>query len=170
MYSSKLTAALTGASLGQLAYWRRHDATSTPILTPEYGTDPRALYSFADVVALRMFVRLRRDTSLQKVRRAVDMLRKYAPDSHLSTHRMKSAGRTIVWLTDDGEFVDLVERGQGDRGPRPGRRTAHRSGGSAAARHLRVRPHQGSAADPARDGKPCRRQPARRDLSHGARC
>ena len=109
MYSSKLTAALTGASMGQLAYWRRRDASTDPILAPEYGTEPRALYSYADVVALRMFVRLRRDTSLQKVRRAVDTLRRESPQLHMAAHRLEATGRTIVWLTNGGDYVDVVE-------------------------------------------------------------
>ena len=109
MYPTKLAAALTGASIGQLSYWRRSNDGAEPLLVPNFGTGPRALSSSEDLVALRMCVRLRRETSLQKVRRAVDKLRELAPESHLSAHRMESAGRTIVWLTEEGDFVDLVE-------------------------------------------------------------
>lgn len=107
MYSTKLTAALTGASPSQLNYWRRGE---DPLLIPEYGTSPQAGYSFEDVVALRMCVQLRKETSLQKVRRAVEYLRTHAPDTHLSAHSVKAAGRTIVLLTNDGDYVDLIER------------------------------------------------------------
>lgn len=108
MYSSRLTAALTGASQGQLAYWRR-DGEHGPLLLPEYGTKPQAMYSFRDVVALRICVQLRKETSLQRVRRAVAHLQTVAPDTHLSAHSLRSAGRTIVWLTEDGDYIDTVE-------------------------------------------------------------
>lgn len=109
MYTARLTAALTGASLGRLAYWRR-DNGQGPVLSPEYGTSPRALYSFRDVVALRICVRLRHETSLQRVRRSLAHLQEVAPDTHLSAHTLKSAGRTIVWLTPEGDFIDTVEQ------------------------------------------------------------
>lgn len=109
MYNSRLTATLTGATPAQLAYWRR-DNGQGPLLLPEYGVSPRALYSFRDVVALRICVRLRRETSLQRVRRAVAHLQQVAPDAHLSAHTLKSAGRTIVWLTEDGDYIDTVEQ------------------------------------------------------------
>lgn len=107
MYSTKLTAALTGATPGQPCYWRHRGHGRQPLLWPTYGTGPRAMYSYEDLVALRMCVRLRRETSLQKVRRAVETLRGVAPETHLSAHKMKSAGRTIVWLT---EGVDVQVR------------------------------------------------------------
>lgn len=109
MYTTRLAAALSGASVRQLAYWRRDTGTG-PLLTPEYGTSPRALYSYRDVVALRICVRLRKETSLQRVRRSVAHLQQVAPDTHLASHQLKSAGQTIVWLTEDGDYIDTVER------------------------------------------------------------
>lgn len=109
MYSARLTAALSGATPRQLAYWRR-DNGNGPLLLPEYGTSPRALYSFRDVVALRICVRLRKETSLQRVRRAVAHLQQVAPETHLASHNLKSAGRTIVWLTPEGDYIDTVEQ------------------------------------------------------------
>jgi len=61
------------------------------------------------VIALRICVRLRNETSLQRVRRSVAHLQLVAPQTHLSSHNLKSAGRTIVWLTEDGDYVDTVE-------------------------------------------------------------
>jgi uncharacterized protein (DUF433 family) len=109
MYTARLTAALTGASQRQLAYWRRPRPGQGALLSPEYGTSPRALYSFRDVVALRICVRLRNETPLQRVRRSVAHLQEVAPETHLSAHTLKSDGRTIVWLTPDGDFIDTVE-------------------------------------------------------------
>lgn len=112
MYDTRMTSLLTGATVNQLQGWRT-PGSGGPLLTPS-GSEPRekAFYSFEDVVALRMFVRLRRDTSLQRIRKAVSHLRDLHPDSHLSTHQLKAdpSGRTIVWLSDEGDFVDVVER------------------------------------------------------------
>jgi uncharacterized protein (DUF433 family) len=59
-----------------------------------------------------MFVKLRQATSLQRIRRAVAHLREQHPEFHLSAHQLKAdpSGRTIVWLSEDGDYVDVVER------------------------------------------------------------
>lgn len=112
MYDTRMTSVLSGATVAQLRFWRK-PTPSGPLLAPS-GSEPgrRAAYSFEDLVALRMFVRLRKDTSLQRVRRAVAHLRDAHPDSHLSTHRLKAdpSGRTIVWLSPEGDYVDVVEK------------------------------------------------------------
>jgi uncharacterized protein (DUF433 family) len=74
------------------------------------------LYSYRDIVALRMFVQLRGDLSLQKVRKVVALLEKHRPGAHLSTHKVKAApgGGTAFWIMPDGEYVDVLEHpGQG---------------------------------------------------------
>lgn len=110
-YSPPLAAALSGATLRQLAYWRRDTADHAPLLLPEFARSPRVLYSYQDIVALRMFVRLRRQTSLQRIRRAVAWLERHHPDTHLSGHRMEAqpGGRTIVWISADSDYFDIVE-------------------------------------------------------------
>src|SRR5690606_38444220 len=70
-YPTHIAATLSGASLRQLAYWRRPHGDG-PLLAPELGTDGgRLLYSFRDVVALRTFVYLRESLPLQRIRKAV---------------------------------------------------------------------------------------------------
>ena len=64
-YPPPLTATLSGATVGQLSYWRRKTASKGVLFAPEYGSRPRALYSYRDIIALRMFVQLRGDLSLQ---------------------------------------------------------------------------------------------------------
>lgn len=53
-YPTKMAAALSGATVGQLRGWRQ-DRGHGPFLAPELQTRPRALYSFRDVLALRAF-------------------------------------------------------------------------------------------------------------------
>ena len=100
-----LASVLSGASLSQLAYWRR---AANPILMPEHGTIPRALYSFRDVVALRTVVKLRRDTSLQAIRSAFRTLHDFDLTAHPSEYRLVSHGSSIVLVTKD-EAMDLVK-------------------------------------------------------------
>ena len=111
-YPSDVAAALSGATLRQLAYWRRPHGATAPLLVPQYGTNPRAGYSFDDVVALRTVVFLRRETSLQKIRRAVAWLRQTEPDRRLSslTLQVIDEGDSIVWVTDEGQYLDVVRR------------------------------------------------------------
>ncbi len=110
-YPSPVTAALTGASVRQLSYWRHAHKGRAPLFVPELASGRRVLYSYRDVVALRMFVYLREETSLQRIRRGVAWLQATRPDTHLSTHRLKTGprGKTIVWISPEGDFFDVVE-------------------------------------------------------------
>jgi len=102
-YSSLMAAALSGATLRQLGYWRR-----TSLIEAEYRTSTRVFYSYRDIVALRTFVYLRESESLQRIRRAVDQLRDLGESEHLSQYRLEAAGDSIVLVKDD-EDVDLVK-------------------------------------------------------------
>lgn len=99
-----LTAALTGASVSQLQRWR-----STDLLRPEEQTRPSVLYSFRDVVALRTFVRLRSETSLQKIRKALTGLRDLDLTEHPSRYQLHTDGDS-VFLVEGEQAVDLVQR------------------------------------------------------------
>jgi uncharacterized protein (DUF433 family) len=103
MFPTDLTAALTGASRAQLRRWNRID-----LLTPEVADRPRLMYSFRDVVALRTVVRLRSNTSLQKVRRAFNSLPTFDLTEHPSKYRFGTDGETIVVEDDDDNLIDLV--------------------------------------------------------------
>lgn len=107
-YPPYMAAALSGASLGQLAHWRRETA-SGPVLVPEVSAVKPVLYSFRDVVALRTFVFLRKDVSLQKIRVAVGNLRSFGELGHLSEYTLDADGASIV-LVKHNEAMDLVTR------------------------------------------------------------
>jgi uncharacterized protein (DUF433 family)/DNA-binding transcriptional MerR regulator len=103
-YQARMAAALSGASIRQLAYWRR---PADPILVPEVSTRP-VRYSFRDVVALRTTVYLRRERiSLQRIRRALETLNELGELGHLSQYRLVAQGNSVV-LVDADETVDLV--------------------------------------------------------------
>jgi uncharacterized protein (DUF433 family)/DNA-binding transcriptional MerR regulator len=104
-----ITSVLTGATVRQLAYWRRRTISAEPLLVPEGRRAGRYLYSWADVVALRSIVYLRQEKSLPRIRRAVGMLRQLEADDwqHLSAYRLISTESTIVVQTPAGQLLDL---------------------------------------------------------------
>lgn len=104
MFPTDLTATLTGATPGQLQYWR-----SGGVLAPEGGTQPRALYSFRDLVALRSFARIRSKVSLQKIRTALDALQQMDLTDHPSRYELVTDGRTVLLVRGD-QITDLVHR------------------------------------------------------------
>jgi uncharacterized protein (DUF433 family) len=107
-YSTRMAAALSGATMGQLRTWRQ-DRGNDPILRPELAPMP-ALYSFRDVLALRAFAHLRQDVSLQKIRRALVTLKKIGEVEHLSSYSLVADGDSIVLVGDDRHGTDLVQR------------------------------------------------------------
>ncbi|MEW2567619.1 DUF433 domain-containing protein [Streptomyces sp. NPDC047070] len=98
-----LTAALTGASVAQLHSWRRTD-----LLKPEVQDNP-VRYSFRDVVALRTFVYLRSQLPLQRIRKAMDQLRKWDLTEHPAAYVLMTDGDS-VFLAQEERAVDLVRR------------------------------------------------------------
>jgi uncharacterized protein (DUF433 family)/DNA-binding transcriptional MerR regulator len=109
------TAALSGATVRQLTYWRTPRGDQSPLLVPEYREGRTYLYSFRDLIALRTFVYLREATSLQKIRRAVQSLENLGDQEHLSAYRLYVVGDTIVWVDPKStvgqqRYVDLVKR------------------------------------------------------------
>ncbi|MGW0806602.1 DUF433 domain-containing protein [Nonomuraea sp. NPDC002799] len=107
-YSPKLAAALSGATLRQLAHWRQASAGRGAVLVPEVSGTRPILYSFRDLVALRACVKLRNDASLQKIRRALDTLRDDLREhEHLSAYRLVADGSIIPDLLRPREHVTV---------------------------------------------------------------
>lgn len=110
-YATKMAAALSGATVSQLRHWRA--ARTGPLLAPEISTTPRVVYSFRDVLALRTFVRLRENASLQKIRTAIGNLRDIGEAEHLASYRLVSDRTGNIQLLADNEAVSLGRnRGQ----------------------------------------------------------
>jgi uncharacterized protein (DUF433 family) len=108
-YRPQLAAALSGASVRQLAYWRRTAGSNGPVLAPEVSSRP-VLYSYRDVVALRTCIYLRHEqVSLQRIRRALGTLRTIGQVEHLSRYRLVAQGKSVILVTDDSA-VDMVDQ------------------------------------------------------------
>ena len=104
-----IASVLSGASIDQLAYWRKETASAPPLLVPETRRSGRYLYSWADVIALRSIVYLRSEKSLPRIREAVAVLRKLEADdwTHLARYKLISTSTTIIVQTPKGDLLDL---------------------------------------------------------------
>jgi uncharacterized protein (DUF433 family)/DNA-binding transcriptional MerR regulator len=108
-FSVPIASVLSGASVDQLAYWRKQTASAAPLLVPGTKRSGRYLYSWADVVALRSIVYLRQEKSLPRIRRAVGLLRAVEADEweHLARYTLISTKASILVRTPSGELLDL---------------------------------------------------------------
>jgi uncharacterized protein (DUF433 family) len=107
-----IASVLSGASVDQLAYWRKRTPSAPPLLVPESKRSGRFVYSWADVVALRSIVYLRQEKSLPRVRRAVELLRSLEADEweHLARYTLISTPSSILVRTPSGQLLDLEQQ------------------------------------------------------------
>jgi DNA-binding transcriptional MerR regulator len=106
---------LSGCTHHQLRYWDRVSLVSPSVQNTGGRPGVRRLYSFRDLVALRV-VRSLLDNgmSLQRVRRAWDYLRREGGmDDHLAQVKLITDGQSIFKVSrDDGELLDALREGQ----------------------------------------------------------
>ena len=111
-FRGPVAANVAGISYRQLDYWAR-----TGLVTPEIrgaaGSGSQRLYSFRDVLLLKVIKRLiDAGISLQQIRKAVDHLRARGVND-LTTITLMSDGVTVFECTGDHEVIDLLSGGQG---------------------------------------------------------
>jgi DNA-binding transcriptional MerR regulator len=102
---------LVGISYRQLDYWARTGLV-TPSIREAGGSGTQRLYSFQDLVLLRMIKNLL-DTgvSLQSIRRAIDYVRRSLRTQPTSLTLM-SDGRRVYAAESEDQIIDLVKSGQ----------------------------------------------------------
>ena len=102
---------IVGISYRQLDYWARTDLV-TPSVRDAHGSGSQRLYSFQDLVTLRVIKKLL-DTgvSLQRVRKAVDHLKSMKRRPHGVT--LMSDGRGVYEAHSPEAVIDLLRKGQG---------------------------------------------------------
>jgi DNA-binding transcriptional MerR regulator len=102
---------IVGISYRQLDYWARTGLVR-PSVQDAKGSGTQRLYSFQDLVALKVIKSLL-DTgvSLQRVRKAVDVLRDMERPAHGVT--LMSDGNRIYEAESPEAVVDLLAKGQG---------------------------------------------------------
>jgi len=114
-FTAQQACRLTGCTPHQLRYWDRVKLVAPSVQATGGRPGKRRLYSFRDLVALRV-VRglLDNGMSVQRVRRAWDYLRRTADmDTHLSEVRLVTDGQSIFRIaSDEDELIDALREGQ----------------------------------------------------------
>jgi len=101
-----------GITYRQLDYWARTGLVM-PSVRPASGSGTQRLYSFRDIVVLKVVKRLLdAGVSLQNIRRAVDQLRSRGVED-LGNITLISDGTTVYECRSPEEVVDLLQGGQG---------------------------------------------------------
>ena len=101
-----------GISYRQLDYWARTTLV-IPSIRPAAGSGTQRLYSFRDIVVLKVVKRLLdAGVSLQNIRRAIEQLRSRGVDD-LARITLISDGTTVYECRSPEEVVDLLQGGQG---------------------------------------------------------
>jgi DNA-binding transcriptional MerR regulator len=109
-----------GITYRQLDYWARTGLVE-PSVRPATGSGTQRLYSFRDILVLKVVKRLL-DTgvSLQQIRTAVSHLRERGVED-LAQITLMSDGASVYECTSADEVIDLVQGGQGVFGIAVGR-------------------------------------------------
>ncbi len=105
---------IVGITYRQLDYWARTDLLR-PSLARAQGSGSQRLYSFGDIVQLRVVKRLLdAGMSLKKIRQAMGLLREQLnSETPLADVTLLSDGSTIYAAHSADEVVDVFRRGQG---------------------------------------------------------
>ena len=111
-YGASAVLQLIGISYRQLDHWARTGLVRSS-LRPASGRGSRRVYSFQDLVALRLVGQLREaGVSVQTIRKAVAFLKRHA-EQPLSMLNLVGHGRRVFTLTDDpSKLVEASENGQ----------------------------------------------------------
>jgi DNA-binding transcriptional MerR regulator len=96
----------------QLDYWARTGLV-VPSVRDASGSGTQRLYSFRDIVVLKVVKRLlNAGVSLQNIRKAIETLRQWGEED-LATMTLISDGTTVYECRSAEEVVDLLQGGQG---------------------------------------------------------
>lgn len=111
-YRGTTACAVAGITYRQLDYWARTKLVE-PSIRPAKGSGSQRLYSFRDILVLKIVKRLLdAGVSLQNIRVAVDQLRQRGVRD-LAEITLISDGMTVYECRSPEEVVDLLQGGQG---------------------------------------------------------
>jgi DNA-binding transcriptional MerR regulator len=111
-YRGPTACSAAGITYRQLDYWARTSLVE-PSVRPARGSGSQRLYSFRDILVLKVVKRLL-DTgiSLQQIRTAVTVLREHGL-TDLTKITLMSDGASVYACTSPDEVIDLLQGGQG---------------------------------------------------------
>jgi DNA-binding transcriptional MerR regulator len=111
-YSAKFTADVVGITYRQLDYWARTDLIA-PSLVQAAGSGSRRLYSYDDLVRLKVIKRLLDNgIKLEKVRAIFDYVRNELGED-ISSANLVIDGANAAIVRSQDELIDALQRGQG---------------------------------------------------------
>ncbi len=112
-YDSKMASRIVGVSLRQIQYWDERGFVR-PSVKPAQGRGTKRLYSFHDLVCLKVVKDLAyHGISLQKIRRCLQPLRQYAAKAEQPLDSLKyvTDGEKLFVITNDRKkILDAMER------------------------------------------------------------
>ncbi len=111
-FSSKRTTEIAGITYRQLDYWAREDIVR-PSLTKASGSGSRRLYSYRDLLELRVIkTLLDSGIKLQGVRKGLDYMRDQLGEDVTSANLVISGTSSVVVNTGE-ELIEILQNGQG---------------------------------------------------------
>jgi DNA-binding transcriptional MerR regulator len=153
---------LVGITYRQLDYWARTGLV-TPSVRAADGSGTQRLYSFTDIVELRIIKRLLdAGVSLRQIRDAIGYLRKESGGKPLSDITLMSDGHRIYACHSGEEVIDVLSGGQAVFGIAVGRVWADTEGDLAhlpGEQPAREQPTAGEAGAAAAAGLSSRAAP-----------
>lgn len=103
---------IVGITYRQLDYWTRTGLVE-PSLQPAHGSGTQRLYSFNDLLQLKVIKNLTdAGASLQKVREAISYVRDHVDDDWSKVTIVANEGGVYA-CTSDAEVFDVMRKGQG---------------------------------------------------------
>ncbi len=111
-YSGHQTSRIVGISYRQLDYWARTDLIR-PSIADAHGSGSQRLYSYADLVKLKLIKRMiDSGLSLQGVRGALDSLGRIDDESFDENQIVLIGNSKSVFARDGDDLVDLLKGNQ----------------------------------------------------------
>lgn len=111
-FSGRKTAEIVGISYRQLDYWARTELV-TPSLAEARGSGSRRLYSYRDLLELKVIkTLLDSGIKLESVRRVFNYMRDQLGED-ISSANLVINGATSVLVRSGEELIDVLQQGQG---------------------------------------------------------
>ena len=111
-YSTQLAADVVGITYRQVDYWARTELIA-PSLVPATGSGSRRLYSYDDLVRLKVIKRLLDNgIKLEKVRAIFDYVRNELGED-ISSANLVIDGASAAVVRSQDDLIDALQRGQG---------------------------------------------------------
>lgn len=110
-YRGPAVCKIVGITYRQLDHWTRTNLIE-PSVAPAHGSGSQRLYSYSDLVELKVVKSLLDGgLSLQRVRKVIEQLRELGTD--LAAANLVIQGNTVTLIGDDDDIFDLMRNRQG---------------------------------------------------------